>query len=106
VAVTAASGCGGSGKHASAAAVTVLMARPPSSLGPAVGSGAEATEADWLVYTPPLTYAHAPGVTGTRLIPAVLGYPIVRILFSGRIDAGDAIYQPAVGLDRSSLALR
>jgi hypothetical protein len=45
-------------------------------------------------------------VTGTRLIPAVLGYPIVRILFSGRIDGGDAIYQPAVGLDWSSLAVR
>ena len=45
-------------------------------------------------------------MTGTRLIPAVLGYPIVRILFSGRIDGGNAIYQPAVGLDWSSLAVR
>jgi peptide/nickel transport system substrate-binding protein len=71
VAVTAASGCGASPKHASASAVTVLMARAPNSLDPAVGAGAEATEADWLAYTPLLTYAHAAGVTGTRLIPGL-----------------------------------
>lgn len=69
--MTAVSGCGGSRKHALASAVTVLLARAPNSLDPAVGSRAEATEADWLAYTPLLTYPHAPGVTGTRLIPGL-----------------------------------
>jgi peptide/nickel transport system substrate-binding protein len=51
--------------------VTVLLARAPRSLDPAVASGHEATEADWLVYTPLLTYTHAFGVGGTRLIPGL-----------------------------------
>lgn len=31
-------------------------------------------EADWLVYTPLLTYAHGPGVSGTRLIPGLASH--------------------------------
>ncbi len=51
--------------------VTVLMGRAPDSLDPGAGSSPEALEADWLVYTPLLTFAHAHGVTGSRLIPGL-----------------------------------
>ncbi len=47
------------------------MSRAPDSLDPGVGFSTEAMEADWLAYTPLLTYAHAHGVTGTRLIPGL-----------------------------------
>jgi peptide/nickel transport system substrate-binding protein len=66
--------CGGGSRtrrSESASAVTVLMGRAPDSLDPGAGSSPEALEADWLVYTPLLTFAHAHGVTGTRLIPGL-----------------------------------
>ena len=69
-----AGGCGGGGSRrarARGSAVTVVMASAPNSLDPAVGSNSEALEADWLVYTPLLTYLHASGATGTRVIPGL-----------------------------------
>lgn len=47
------------------------MAVAPDSLDPAVGDTPEALEADWLVYTPLLTYDHSSGVPGTQLIPGL-----------------------------------
>lgn len=65
-------GCGGSGsKSATPKSITLLMSAAPDSLDPAVGHTTRALEADWLVYTPLLTYAHAAGVGGTQLIPGL-----------------------------------
>jgi peptide/nickel transport system substrate-binding protein len=44
------------------------MATGPDSLDPAVGDTTQALEADWLAYTPLVTYVHSSGVPGTRLI--------------------------------------
>lgn len=67
-----AAGCGGA-SHARAqnSSVTALMATAPDSLDPAVGSNPEALEADWLVYTPLLTYVHTDGAVGTRVVPGL-----------------------------------
>ena len=65
------SSCGGSANHAPTPTVTVLTSKAPASLDPAVAFGERAMEADWLAYTPLLTYAHARGVTGTRVIPGL-----------------------------------
>jgi peptide/nickel transport system substrate-binding protein len=51
--------------------ITVLTSRAPASLDPGVAFGERAMEVDWLAYTPLLTYAHARGVDGTRLIPGL-----------------------------------
>jgi peptide/nickel transport system substrate-binding protein len=68
-------GCGGGGSKSttpkSGSAVTLLMSVGPDSLDPAVGNTSQALEADWLVYTPLLTYAHGTGVAGTQLIPGL-----------------------------------
>jgi len=67
-------GCGGGSSNRSPAAratALVLMARAPDSLDPAVGDTPEALEADWLVYTPLLTYRHAAGPPGTQLAPGI-----------------------------------
>jgi peptide/nickel transport system substrate-binding protein len=50
---------------------TVDMASPPNSLDPSLGYTVEASEADWIVYTPLLTYAHKNGTAGTTLIPGL-----------------------------------
>ena len=47
------------------------MSSPPNSLDPGLGYTVEASEADWLVYTPLLTYAHLNGTAGTALIPGL-----------------------------------
>ncbi len=72
-ATCALAGCGGtkSASRRPGAAVSLLMAVAPDSLDPAVGYTTEALEADWLVYTPLLTYAHASGVPGTQVIPGL-----------------------------------
>jgi len=76
-----AGGCGGgSTSHAanSRPPALVVMASAPNSLDPAVGDSPEALEADWLAYTPLLTYAHLGGPPGTRLVPGVAqGLPTV-----------------------------
>lgn len=66
-----ATGCGGGssrGSHSPHPFVTVLMSTAPDSLDPAVGSNSEALEAEWLVYTPLLTYAHMDGAGGTHVV--------------------------------------
>jgi peptide/nickel transport system substrate-binding protein len=47
------------------------MAAAPDSLDPAVAYTPQALEADWLVYTPLLTYNHSAGVPGTIVIPGL-----------------------------------
>ena len=51
--------------------VTVDTSSPPNSLDPQSGYTVSAGEADWLVYTPLLTYAHKSGVAGTQVIPGL-----------------------------------
>jgi peptide/nickel transport system substrate-binding protein len=54
------------------------MNSPPNSLDPSIGYTVQASEADWIVYTPLLTYAHNNGTAGTQLIPGVAtGLPVV-----------------------------
>ena len=84
---TLAAGCGGS-SHRSADRPTptllVLEATGPDSLDPAVGNTPQALQADWLAYTPLLTYEHSAGVPGTRITPGLaVDYPTITA--SGRI---------------------
>jgi peptide/nickel transport system substrate-binding protein len=72
-------GCGGSSSSASAPAASyapggtlqVSMGSPPESLDPQEGYSSESEEADWLVYTPLITYSHQAGTAGERLIPGL-----------------------------------
>ncbi len=50
---------------------TVDMGGAPNSLDPQEGYTIEAGEADWITYTPLLTYAHANGLAGTQIIPGL-----------------------------------
>ncbi len=80
-------GCGGGTRPHSPATgqtVTLLMARAPNSLDPARGDSPQALEADWLVYTPLLTYAHAAGVPGTQVVSALAANP-PQITDGGRV---------------------
>ena len=43
----------------------------PDSLDPALAYTGEALQALWVVYTPLLSYAHAEGVAGTRIVPGL-----------------------------------
>lgn len=47
------------------------MGTPPDSLDPGLGATTQSMEATWLVYTGLVTYAHANGEAGTKLIPGV-----------------------------------
>lgn len=57
--------------HGATTSVTVDTSSPPNSLDPQSGYTVSAGEADWLVYTPLLTYAHKSGVAGTQIIPGI-----------------------------------
>lgn len=52
---------------------SILVGLPerPDSLDPAVASGATALQALWLAYTPPVTFRHADGASGARIVPAL-----------------------------------
>lgn len=72
----AACGSGGSGSSSTLASsssptVTVLMGTAPDSLDPALGASTQSYEATWLAYTGLVTYAHAPGEAGAKLIPGL-----------------------------------
>ena len=71
VSLAAVTACGGGSPARQDGEITVLMGRAPDSLDPGVAHSPEAFEADWLAYTPLLTFAHSSGVTGTRLIPGL-----------------------------------
>jgi peptide/nickel transport system substrate-binding protein len=67
--MVAMSGCGSSSASSkSGGTVTVLMGTPPDSLDPALGATTQSYEATWITYTGLLTYAHASGEAGTKLI--------------------------------------
>jgi len=53
------------------AAVTLLYGTAPQSLDPGSDESTQGAEINWLVDTGLITYAHAAGVAGTRLIPGL-----------------------------------
>src|SRR5512133_826793 len=65
-----AAGCGGE-SHTVGGAATVEMSTPPDYLDPQLGYTTEAAEADWISYTPLLTYRHKEAPRGTELIPGL-----------------------------------
>jgi peptide/nickel transport system substrate-binding protein len=77
-----AAGCGGGSSGRSArrppSTVVVLEVTGPDSLDPAVGDTPQALEADWLVYTPLLSYEHSAGDPGTNILPTLAaGHPTI-----------------------------
>jgi peptide/nickel transport system substrate-binding protein len=84
IALTAvvAAGCGKSEKSVGGSA-SVAMSTPPDSLDPQVAYSTGAAEADWIAYTPLLTYRHKNGADGSELIPG-LALHLPRISAGGR----------------------
>jgi peptide/nickel transport system substrate-binding protein len=76
------SGCGSDHKVVGGSA-RVAMATPPDYLDPQLAYTTEAAEADWIAYTPLLTYRHKSGADGTELIPG-LAQRLPRISPDGR----------------------
>jgi peptide/nickel transport system substrate-binding protein len=68
---TSASQPASGGASVSGGTATIDMASAPDSLDPQYGYTVEAGEADWITYTPLLTYAHANGEAGTQIIPGL-----------------------------------
>jgi peptide/nickel transport system substrate-binding protein len=60
-----------SGLTATSPSVTVLIGTAPDSLDPGLGATTQSYEATWLVYTGLVTYAHAAGSEGAKLIPGL-----------------------------------
>lgn len=60
------SACGSS--STGGGAVTVLMGTAPDSLDPGLGATTQSSEATWITYTGLVSYAHAEGEAGTKLI--------------------------------------
>ena len=69
VGIAACGSTGTAGKEGGTA--TVLMGTAPDFLDPQEGYTTQAAEADWISYTPLLTYKHATGQDGTKLIPGL-----------------------------------
>lgn len=65
------SACGSSSTSKSGGTVTVLMGTAPDSLDPGLGALTQSYEATWIAYTGLVTYAHASGEAGTKLIPGL-----------------------------------
>jgi peptide/nickel transport system substrate-binding protein len=61
----------GSSSSGGGGTVAVLMGTPPDSLDPGVAASLQSAEATWITYTGLVTYAHASGEAGTKLIPGV-----------------------------------
>jgi peptide/nickel transport system substrate-binding protein len=76
------SGSGSSEKVVGGSA-RVVMAAPPDYLDPQLAYTTEAAEADWIAYTPLLTYRHKGGADGSELIPG-LAVRLPRISPDGR----------------------
>jgi peptide/nickel transport system substrate-binding protein len=77
--VVGVSACGSSSASStSGGTAIVLMGTPPDSLDPGLGATTQSYEATWITYTGLVSYAHASGEAGTRLIPGVAeSLPIV-----------------------------
>ena len=69
VAVVGLAACGSSSTGGGTA--IVLMGTPPDSLDPGLGASTQSYEATWIAYTGLVTYAHAEGEAGTKLIPGL-----------------------------------
>ncbi len=69
VVVVGLAACGSS--STSGGTATVLMGTPPDSLDPGLGATTQSYEATWITYTGLVTYAHAEGEAGTKLIPGL-----------------------------------
>jgi peptide/nickel transport system substrate-binding protein len=69
----AAGGCGGQ-DHAVGGSATVEMSTPPDYLDPQLGYTTEAAEADWIAYTPLLTYRHKNAPGGDDLVPGLAAH--------------------------------
>lgn len=76
-------GCGEQSRGRDGGSISIALSSQPDSLDPALSYTGEAWESLWLVYTPLLTYAHAEGPEGTRLIPG-LAQDLPRISDGGR----------------------
>ena len=74
----------GSSEQVVGGSARVVMATPPDYLDPQHAFTTEAAEADWIAYTPLLTYRHKGGADGTELIPG-LAQRLPRISSDGRI---------------------
>jgi peptide/nickel transport system substrate-binding protein len=74
---------GGSSEKVVGGSARVVMATPPDYLDPQLAYTTEAAEADWIAYTPLLTYRHKSGADGTDLIPG-LALRMPRISPDGR----------------------
>jgi peptide/nickel transport system substrate-binding protein len=83
VAVALLGGCG-SDERVVGGSARVAMVNPPDYLDPQLAYSTEAAEADWIAYTPLLTYRHKGGADGTELIPG-LAQRLPRISPDGRI---------------------
>lgn len=83
VLVCALSACSGSSSSHSGGTATVLEGTPPDSLDPAIGALSQSAEATWLTYTGLVTYAHASGQAGTKLIPG-LAEALPKVSSDGR----------------------
>lgn len=73
----------GSSEQVVGGSARVVMATPPDYLDPQLAYTTQGAGADWIVYTPLLTYRHKSGVDGTELIPG-LAQRLPRISPDGR----------------------
>ena len=73
----------GSSSPSTGGTVTVLMGTAPDSLDPGLGATTQSYEATWITYTGLVTYAHAEGEAGTKLI-AGLAESLPRVSDGGR----------------------
>jgi peptide/nickel transport system substrate-binding protein len=71
VLVVGVSACGSSSTSSGKGPISVLMGTAPDSLDPGLGATTQSYEATWITYTGLVTYAHASGEAGTKLIPGV-----------------------------------
>lgn len=71
VLVVGVSACGSSSPSSGSGPVSVLMGTAPDSLDPGLGATTQSYEATWISYTGLVTYAHASGEAGTKLIAGV-----------------------------------
>jgi peptide/nickel transport system substrate-binding protein len=71
VLVVGVSACGSSSTSSGKGPISVLMGTAPDSLDPGLGATTQSYEATWIAYTGLVTYAHASGEAGTKLIPGV-----------------------------------
>ena len=70
--IVGAGACGSSSTSSkNGGTVTVLMGTAPDSLDPALGATTQSYEATWISYTGLVTYEHASGEAGTKLIPGL-----------------------------------